>query len=502
MLDDYSKYLLSIRDSLVQNGVGFPIEELSTYHDVFRLGCELEELVWFYSVLDVSNSEYKLDDFILPIGSTFRSKVHEMVGRESSKIDNTDDEVIDFFSDDGGDEDSDDAEDGEENKDGEDSGNAEGSEDKSCGDEGIEDDEDLGENSDAKGIGNDSDCSANAPTGSIDTGLSDNCTLSMGSDCENVGEDTTDEGINSEKIDTNSITNIANPVASGTDVCYNIGVKNSSCEVGGSVEKVSSGIVLEDYMPIKRATSEHGVILEDYVSSATEEVGSFDDGEDDFSDWNLEDSEDTNEEGFGTSDDGFADDDAFSDWGLGDSESEGTEVDSDWGDGEDGFSDWNLDNSYTEGINSDDADGFTDDEFSDWNLDDSEEDGTNSDEDDSDSEGVFDTWNLDDSDEDDSDDTAVKPIKKVSFRRSSEYLKSDDELGDWGVVPEENIKKVSFIPSPKKEPVFEPRNPELVAELDTQIKDAEDIMNATSSIFKGSINKVALKMVSSTENDE
>ena len=82
MLSDYRKYLLRIRNNLIQCGVEFPVERVSSYRDVFELGCELDEVLWYYSVLAVSGSVDALQGFFLPLNGYYKERLRTLTYKE------------------------------------------------------------------------------------------------------------------------------------------------------------------------------------------------------------------------------------------------------------------------------------------------------------------------------------------------------------------------------------------------------------------------------------
>ena len=70
MLSDYRRYLLKIRNSLIRCGVGLEIIDTQDYEELFYLGEKLSDLLWFYSVLEISGSEDRLREFIFPLNSS------------------------------------------------------------------------------------------------------------------------------------------------------------------------------------------------------------------------------------------------------------------------------------------------------------------------------------------------------------------------------------------------------------------------------------------------
>lgn len=82
MLVDYRNYLSNLRNSVIQCGVEVPVTPLKEYEDIFEFEQYMCELLWFYSILEVSNSDSKLQDFILPLGGYFKDKMREIFYQE------------------------------------------------------------------------------------------------------------------------------------------------------------------------------------------------------------------------------------------------------------------------------------------------------------------------------------------------------------------------------------------------------------------------------------
>lgn len=82
MFEEYRKYLLNIRNNLIQNGVSLDNGKCDSYRDIFRLGYEIDGLLWLYSVLEVSKSRYRLSDTILPMGNYYKGHMRELFRKE------------------------------------------------------------------------------------------------------------------------------------------------------------------------------------------------------------------------------------------------------------------------------------------------------------------------------------------------------------------------------------------------------------------------------------
>lgn len=77
MLSDYKRYLIKIRNSFIRSGVELSLDNIDTYEDIFYLGENLSDLLWFYSILEVSGSEDKLRGFMFPLNSTYKESIRD-----------------------------------------------------------------------------------------------------------------------------------------------------------------------------------------------------------------------------------------------------------------------------------------------------------------------------------------------------------------------------------------------------------------------------------------
>lgn len=118
MYSDYEKYILNIRNSLIQCGVEFPdgaTQDTSDYYNLFKLCIKLEDILLFYKMLAVSGSEYMLEDFFLPLNETYKDKMRgicyiefstgilpdykELTGISDEELDYDDSDVSDYQDD-------------------------------------------------------------------------------------------------------------------------------------------------------------------------------------------------------------------------------------------------------------------------------------------------------------------------------------------------------------------------------------------------------------------
>lgn len=77
MLSDYKRYLIKIRNSFIRSGVELSLDNIDSYEDIFYLGENLSDLLWFYSILEVSGSEDKLRGFMFPLNSTYKESIRD-----------------------------------------------------------------------------------------------------------------------------------------------------------------------------------------------------------------------------------------------------------------------------------------------------------------------------------------------------------------------------------------------------------------------------------------
>lgn len=82
MFEDYRKYLTKLRNNLIQCGVEFPISPLITYRDSFLLGMQLDDAIWYYSVLAISGSEDAIKGYCLPLNMYYKEQMRQIFYQE------------------------------------------------------------------------------------------------------------------------------------------------------------------------------------------------------------------------------------------------------------------------------------------------------------------------------------------------------------------------------------------------------------------------------------
>ena len=82
MLEDYRRYLFGIRNNLIQCGVEFPITSCEGYRDLYELSINLDSILWYYSVLEISGSEDRLIDFFIPLNIHYKSIMRNIFYKE------------------------------------------------------------------------------------------------------------------------------------------------------------------------------------------------------------------------------------------------------------------------------------------------------------------------------------------------------------------------------------------------------------------------------------
>lgn len=75
MLEDYNKYLLNIRNSLIQCGVGLDVKPVESYEDTLATMDVLNSALWYYSVLGVCGSDSAIRGFFLPLTGNYKEKL-------------------------------------------------------------------------------------------------------------------------------------------------------------------------------------------------------------------------------------------------------------------------------------------------------------------------------------------------------------------------------------------------------------------------------------------
>ena len=82
MFEDYRKYLTKLRNNLIQCGVEFPISPLITYRNSFLLGMQLDDAIWYYSILAISGSEDALRGYCLPLNMYYKEQMRQIFYQE------------------------------------------------------------------------------------------------------------------------------------------------------------------------------------------------------------------------------------------------------------------------------------------------------------------------------------------------------------------------------------------------------------------------------------
>lgn len=78
MLKDYEEYLVRIRDNLIRCGVSLPVKRDYTYEELFNLGENISDILWFYGILAVVNSRARLMGFNWSLDRTLKGKLRSM----------------------------------------------------------------------------------------------------------------------------------------------------------------------------------------------------------------------------------------------------------------------------------------------------------------------------------------------------------------------------------------------------------------------------------------
>lgn len=74
----YRQYLINIRNSLIQSGVEVPVTDVESYEELFQLGLNLDEVLWYYKVLAITNSEYSLKNFFVSLSGYYKERMRSI----------------------------------------------------------------------------------------------------------------------------------------------------------------------------------------------------------------------------------------------------------------------------------------------------------------------------------------------------------------------------------------------------------------------------------------
>lgn len=77
MLQDYRNYIVNIRNGLIQCGVEVSISPLSSYRELFYEADKLSQILWFYSIMGISDSPLALDGFLINLNGYYKEKMRQ-----------------------------------------------------------------------------------------------------------------------------------------------------------------------------------------------------------------------------------------------------------------------------------------------------------------------------------------------------------------------------------------------------------------------------------------
>ncbi|MBR3600395.1 MAG: hypothetical protein IKL53_11045, partial [Lachnospiraceae bacterium] len=77
MLQDYRNYIINLRNGLIQCGVDVSISPLASYRELFYEADKLSQILWFYSIMEVSGSPLALDGFFIDLGRYYREEMRQ-----------------------------------------------------------------------------------------------------------------------------------------------------------------------------------------------------------------------------------------------------------------------------------------------------------------------------------------------------------------------------------------------------------------------------------------
>lgn len=86
MFEDYRRYLYNVRNNLIQCGIEFPINPLETPRDLFKEGIRLDEVIWLYSRLGISDSKNSIKSFFMPVTGYYKEKMRKVFYSEFTEF--------------------------------------------------------------------------------------------------------------------------------------------------------------------------------------------------------------------------------------------------------------------------------------------------------------------------------------------------------------------------------------------------------------------------------
>mgnify|MGYP007031359784 CR=1 FL=1 len=82
MLGDYRQYLINLRNNLIQCGVEFPINPMNTYKEIFYEADKIKQVLWYYSMMNISGSDSALKGYFIPLSGHYKSKMRDVFYKE------------------------------------------------------------------------------------------------------------------------------------------------------------------------------------------------------------------------------------------------------------------------------------------------------------------------------------------------------------------------------------------------------------------------------------
>ena len=60
MLSEYRDFLVNVRNNLIQSGVEYPIRPMDTYEELFYEAVNLQQVLWYFSVMAIGDDSQEL----------------------------------------------------------------------------------------------------------------------------------------------------------------------------------------------------------------------------------------------------------------------------------------------------------------------------------------------------------------------------------------------------------------------------------------------------------
>ena len=82
MLKDYRDYIVNLRNNLIQCGVDVDIKPLEEYKEIYYEADKLGQILWFYSIMNISGADSAIPEFFIPLNGYYKEKMRKVFYQE------------------------------------------------------------------------------------------------------------------------------------------------------------------------------------------------------------------------------------------------------------------------------------------------------------------------------------------------------------------------------------------------------------------------------------